>query len=562
MKGRGGDTDDEVQLLDVELLDTDGAHTRDDIVRAPGGVLTMLGVAVSLGLVFFLASSSDEPPEQASPSTTAPVDTTTSTLSDSERREAALTNLGVVLGDGPALDWQRVDADVDTMQFASWADGFIGDNGTTEFRVWLNDGRAVFDERPSPLLSFPNHRLQTFGGERLLVPKDPIPDHVLVLPADDTEPVRVDLPPFEDLPQGELIESAAWVYGSIVGDRFVAAISTDTQVDVAAVALRTGRELSDAMFVEVAFDRIRVFGHSSTLDPILYEDVDFTETEIAQLQETQNHVERVYTIDIATGSAEPVDLPDLQWIDMSPVQADGTLTVTYADGNHGLQTASTTDGVTWSREAMPNMGWFIDSGTQLFDVGGDPSIRRSLDDGETWTSARMPRSDAQPILANNVLAFGRSWNSSFSGEEVLVESSSEDYALFIVGDARFEVRPLANDTDPVLTGHLWEQFSGAVWNETANEHVFNDPTTGEELLGVSASALAIALAKASPLNEVMLGHWPADEEAPEWLLVAPSEIFGEGTLTVDFVAGDGQLLAIATTAEGYQLYLADVTGAL
>ena len=565
MKGRGGSAaSDEADLFDVELLDAESSATQHDVVHTSGihGMFTVLGLMVAAGLLFFLATGSNDQPEEASPSTTIADETTTTTLSAVERRAAALTNLGVILGEGPDLDWHQVEADLDTAHFVRRADGFVGDNGTTEFRIMLDDGQASIVERPSPLLAFPNYRLQAFGGDRLLVPEQSLPDHIIVLPVGEGDPIRVELPPFGDLPEGELIETTAWVYGSILGDRFVAVVSAHTTVDTAAVAQRTGRDLTGSVYLEVASDRIRLHSRPGMLDPILYDEVDFTEAEIAQLQQTDTYVEQVFTIDLATGRAEQPDLPDFEWLNGPPVDVNGSFTMTWSNSDGVMWSSSTIDGLTWSTQQARNSGWFLSSGTQLFDFGGDPDIRRSLDDGKTWDDARMPRRNTEPVVANDVIALGRSWSSGFAGEEVVVEASSEDYELVLVGDSRFELRHRSGDAEPVLSGHLWDQASSATWDAVTNHHVFSDPRTGAELMRVAQVDMAIASAKASPTTEIALGHWPVDQDKPEWLLAPPEAVFGSGALTVDFVAGDGRLVAIVTTNNGYELHIADVTEAL
>ena len=564
MRGRS-EANNDVELLDVELLNADSAPASDDVVHASiaGSVLAIIGVVASLGLVFFLVNGSNEPPETASPTTTSPPDTTSSTaiLSDRERREEALTNLGVILGDGPALDWQPVDAHNDIAFFSHWNGTFVGDNGTTEFRVGLSDGQATSSERPSPLLDFPDHRLQTFSGERLLVPNRPIPDHVVVLPTDGGEPLRVELPDFDEFPQGDLIKTEAWVSGTIVAERFVAIVSTNTEADPVALAERTGRDLTKVRYLEVGNDRIRIHTDSGMLDSIVYADAGFTEAEVAQLQQTNEYSERLLSIDIVTGDAAAADLPGLKWISGPPQNEGGQLTMTWSDDRGVTSSSSTVDGITWATSEVDAFDWWHEkSGTQIFDLSNEGNLRRSLDDGETWTSARTPRSDAQPIVANDVIVFGRSWNPPFGGGEVVVESASEVLELVIVdGDTQFEIRPLIGNSTPVLSGYLWDIAPPAPWGQPTSEHVFTDPETGEELLRVTAIDLAIAMASASPTNEIALGHWPADQDAPEWLLAPPSDLFGSGALTVDFIAGDDQLLAIVTTVDGFDLYIADVT---
>lgn len=544
----------EIELLDVE---SPSSSEVGEVVANPKSsrALTLLGAIAAIAAIFFLSSGENTPAEETSPSTTTAPDTTTSTASAIAAREAAVTNLGVLLGDGPQLQWHRVDSVFDTAWF-QWVDGaFVGDNGSVEFTVQLSDGDASLTERPSPRVDFPGYQLQGFGGNRLLVPSVPVPDHLLVLDVGD-EPLRVELPKLDDNPEADLIQTTVWLQGLIVGDRFVAIVSRSTEVDVPALAVRVGRELDGAMYVEASTDRVRLHTQTGTLDPIMFADVDFSEAEIEQLQQANSHGAEVFSIDIASGVAETVDLPGLEWLTGPPNMIDDEWQLRWTDGSRGSWMSSTSDGLSWSTETASNAGWLMTSGSQLFDMGQETNIRRSLDGGATWEQTRLPSQNTQRVVAGEVIVLGRQWSSSFSGEEVAVETASENYELVLIGgNPDFEIRTLSGDV--VLDGHLWDPFQGGRRDDESGDHVFSDPETGTELLRASAMSIAIATATASPTKEIALARWAIDEEAPEWRLAAPSEFFGVGALTVEFTPGDDNLLAVVTTAGGYELYIAD-----
>lgn len=546
---------DEIELLDVG---SSGSSEVVEVVSNPSSsrVLTLLGVIAALAAIFFLSSGDNAAPEETSPSsTTAPPDTITSMESQLTNREAALTSLGIVIGDGPDLQWHPVDGVLDTPWFQWVDDAFVGDNGSVEFTIQLVDGEATLTEQASPRVGFADYRLHGFGGNRLLVPSVQVPDHVLVLDVGD-EPLRIELPELDGINEGELIETNVWMHGSIVGDQFVAIASHLTQVDIPALAERVGRDLDDAMYAEGSTDRIRLHTRTGTLDPILFADLDLSGVEIEQLQQANSNGVEVFSINIATGAAEIVDLPELEWVSAPAKMIDGEWQLRWSDGSGGSWTSSTADGVTWSTAATPNVGWMVTSGSQLFDMGQETYIRRSLDGGATWEQTRVPSRNTQRVVAGEVIVLGPAWNSSFWDEEVAVETASEDYELVLTdGDPSFELRTL--DGEIVLSGDLWELSGRARWDEATSDHVFLDPETDTELLRVPAMSIAIATAKGSPTEEIAMARWAIDDDAPEWRLAAPGEVFGPGALTVEFIPGAHYLLALVTTADGYELYIAD-----
>lgn len=557
---------------DIELLsvDPDAAATVETVGSGSSSrVGTVVAVAVAIVaavLVIGVGNSSDDVPGSA-----VTIQEADSQEADADDAPLTPTRLepeppaGVILGDGPGLIWQPVDLDVALLSWQGTGDGFVADDGPSEWRIGLEGSNPVASVGPSLLAGRPDYELSRIDGGQLLVPSGPEPDHLLVARGDD-DPIRIELPAVAEPPESNVFETYVWVSGQLIGDRLVATVKVQTSINIAEIETRTGLDLSNVVFAAASRGQIEFFPGTprpgAAPDPISLEEASFSDAEIAASETLNEPISQVLTMDLVTGQTGPVDVPDLGYVNDLVLRPDGSLLLVWDDTNGSSFLSTTLDGVTWSTVPHGIQRWSTNSGTQLFDFSTSASISRSTDGGETWESTRSPRREAQVVFAGDVIAQGRSWNSydpsSGSSRGLVIDTNTDDYRLSLFeSNQRFELRGLSAFDIPLLSGWIGDPSSGAEWDWERSELVFTDPASDEELLRVPHEAIRVADAAQNPMESIGFARWPAGVDDPDWLLTSPQAVFGEDALQVDFIGSSTLILAIVITTDGYEFFVAD-----
>ncbi len=546
--------DDGIELLDVEPISVVSVdHVETASGKGVGAVIAAAVAIVAAVLVIGVENGSSPPVERPVDDAPAEVE-----LPLTERAELE-AQFGVAIGDGPGLTWQLVDVETNARHWR-WNNGrFVRDDGATQWGIELAASGPAVSEQASALIAHPGHSFARLEGGELLVPDGPDPDHLLVI-ANASDAVRLDLPQLTNPQPSELTEANVWFYGAIIGDRLVIHRSVYTEVDIAVLEARSGRDLTGIAHIGVNGNQIDLYpsGPEPMLDPIPIADAGLTEAEIDDLRNVGQPFGDVLSADLVTGDVERVDFAGFEYNNDLLIGLDGELLVGWTDTGGRGWLSSTFDGVQWSTEPRGVARWLVNSGTQLFDFNSQgASIARSGDGGQTWNLTPVPLEDTLRTVAGDVVVLGDPWWRSSEIGGVLVDTDSNRYtlSLFDNGD-RFELRGPSPFSE-VMAGWTYDPASGAVWDGPTNTLVFSDPRTGDRLTSVRGHAIDSALALQHPMEQMALARWPTGLNNPEWLITSPTEVFGEGALTVDFISGDQYLLAIVTTVDGYVLYIAD-----
>ncbi len=308
MPGRGRrpeDLDHEQPIELIEPLDDLGgigepiASGRDD-ESAPSRVIGLVAALVAVLAVWALAMDRSD---------TAPPPTTPPPAPEEPEPELPAPTVS----DGPGLRWERIMWNIGTNDFR-WIDGsFVGDDGTTEWRVVPSIIGPTIGQRQSVLVERPGYRIVDAHGARVLAPDLDQPDHLLFLDGDDTE-VRVDLPVTPGVT--ELVVRVDQIQAAVSGTTAVVAVQQQDRVDQAALSERIGRPLDDLLAVRVFDDRLSILvDGASPGDPaqavdVSYDDVSFTATERAALAAHRDSVE-LFAVDLTDGSIGPAGfVPD------------------------------------------------------------------------------------------------------------------------------------------------------------------------------------------------------------------------------------------------------------
>lgn len=568
--GAGGEVGDEIEILDLDAprsqvdaqiveIDPSDSNSRVAIL----GALVVGGLAM-LGVVTAGNTPAPEPP---APSVTVPPDPATVEETDRATEIAELeATYGVEIGDGPGLVWDLVVWNISTNEFRWIDDGFVGQDGSTEWTIRPGVLGPSIGQRQSPELEYPGYAMRLVDGARVLVPEGAAPDHVIAL-VGDRDPVRVELPPGRVVPSTELITiQRTWFDGVAVDEQLVIAGFESVNVDIPALATRTGRDLSDVVYVEVSTDRLRLAdgnGNSNeSLQPILFADVQFTEEELADLRlSNSSWGSELLTIDLVTNTISVVALDDPQWIDTIGRTSNG-IALSWGDQSGQGWLSTSADGLTWSTAPLDLGSQVSFSGTTMYAFPFSArTMRRSSDFGRTWQRTRTPFiSSFNSLAIDDILVIIDDPGSRATNDETLIEIDADDYDLTITGAGRtFELTdPLTGDI--VLSGSIDDSASGAAFDPFGVGLAISDPESGEELLSIPQGTLLQAYAQAQewPTPEVAISRWDPSADDPEWN-IQPIDVLFSDAVRVQFIPGDGYLLAIATTERGYDYYVARTT---
>lgn len=565
--GAGGEAGDEIEILD---LDASRRHVEAEIVesdqRDSSSRVAILGALVVGGLAMLgvVTAGNTPAPEPPAPSVTIPPDPVTVEEIDRAAEIAELeATYGVEIGDGPGLVWDLVVWNINTNEFRWIDDGFVGQDGSTEWTIRPGVLGPSIGQRQSPELEYPGYAMRLVDGARLLVPEVAAPDHIIAL-VGDRDPVRFDLPPPEVLPATELVTARrGWFNGVVVDEQIVTTGFQQFEVNREAMALRTGRDLTGIDWFELAGDRLRLNeagpAGGTYADPIIFDDVGFTEDERADLMLLESWESEAVSLSIADGSVEPVPL---DFTDFSqPLRTSTGVALLWNDEDFQTWLSSSTDGLTWSTSPFERDGYLSISGATLYSFPFDGSTMRRSSDGRTWQRTRAPFASSFNSLAiDDVLVVVDDPGFGPTNDDTLVEINTDDYDLTITGAGRtFELTdPLTGEI--VLSGSIDDSASGAAFDPFGVGLAISDPDSGEELLSIPQGALLQAYAQAQewPTPEVAMSRWDRTADDPEWNIQPIDALFSDA-IRVQFIPGDGYLLAIATTPTGYRYYVARTT---
>jgi len=558
MKGRGSNAvSDDIEFLDAAPSPaTQVDHVESGSSNRSGAAAAV--VAAIAAAVFVVGFDNSPPPPEAPDVTIERTENTDPQLTEREQLE---DQFGVDIGDGPDLVWQPVDVDVDTRSWLWTGDNFVSDNGTTARSVGYGDAGLAVSERPSLLIDYPDYQFSAFDGGQLLVPIDSALDHVIVIR--DRTPVRIELPEPPGVPTSALFETYLWAQGEIVGDRLVVRLSASGSINLDELEARTDIDLTGIVYAQARRGEIHLFSRESgpAPDRISFEDAGLSPLELSEVELLGNDVNQLFTIDLRASTVEPLDFPDFQYIDQLVLSPGGELLLGWADTNELEWDSSTNDGITWSTERSTKNRWVVSSGTQLVDLASQFTISRSGDGGRLWVDTVDPLRNSARAVAGDVIALGRPQNNYGTDAGVIVDTENDFWLTMFDHGERFELRGIRTFETPLATGWIEDPMSGASRDWLASEFVFTDPRTGDELLRVSEFAVESAFAIESPMETIAFARWPVGIADPEWLITSPVEVFGAGALAVDFVGGDQQLMAIVTTIDGFEFYIADTSEA-
>lgn len=455
---------------EIEILDPDNlfAEPGTEVVESePATSLSPL--AVTAGLIvatvaaFGVVTAGNTPaPEPPPPSVTAPP----ATIPPEEAALAAEVaeleaTYGVEIGDGPALNWQRLVWNIDVDRFQWVTDGFVGDNGETEWTIRPSMVGPTVSQRDSLEATYPDYEVQLVEGARVLVPRTGAADHVLVT-TEGRDLLRVELPAFENAPASELVRSRRVILDGVVdGERLVLSSLLMLEVDLDALGERVGRDLSDFEFVAIG-ERGLLPRDTAAFDepaePIDFDEAGFTEAERTDLLRINDEASRpeVLALSLVSAGFEVVPLPDLQWAQNVSLVSNGVAVAWMdADDQNWLSTSSEV-GIWSTRPLAVDDGDVWHSGSRMYTFpGSGRSIRRSNDVGRTWERTRRPFvSSVNALAIDDVLIVAEEppangdvpdlavtrWDTAVGDPEWRIESLDEVFAKatdveFVVGDS-------------------------------------------------------------------------------------------------------------------------------
>ncbi len=564
----GAPEDDEVEILD---LDTPLDATDDDvIVSEPAATLSPLAVLaggmVAVVALFGLVTAGNTPaPEPPAPSITVPPEPVSAEEAALAAEIAELeATYGVEIGPGPDLDWERVVWNIGTNDFQWVDDGFVGHDAATEWTIRPTMIGVTVSQSDNLALEYPGYFMQLIEGARLLVPEDGAADHVLVV-VDDRDPVRFELPAVGNAPTSDLVTPVRWWWdGLLIDDQLVLAGVHSLEIDMDALGIRSGRDLS--VFDTVAIGngelrpRVSSGDQDPSVEPIAFEDIGLSEAELDDLLRTNTESGRSHLLSLNLNSSgvETVDINGL--IRVGTVARTSTgWAVTWIGRDAQQWLTTSTDGTTWSTKPISGAQgdvWFSGSRIYSFPVGAPGSIRRSGDLGRTWQRSRRPFASSFDNLAvDDLLIVAEETQALISDEPAIIVT--DDYVVTITGAGRsFELSDPATG-EVVLSGTLDDSATGLAFDPFGQGLAISDPASGDQLLTVPQGALLRAYAEAgnSEPSKIAITRWTEGSSDPEWRIQSVDEVFN-AAVEVEFTVGDGHVLAVVATTQGVDYYVA------
>lgn len=551
-----------IEILDLDAPFDDGGsevlelNGGDSPSRARGLAAVVLGGLAMLGVVTTGNTPAPEPP---APSVIIPP--TPADIAEQERA-AEIAELeaiyGVRIGDGPGLIWDPVVWNIDTTEFRWIDDGFVGQNGDTEWTIEPRTLGPSISQRQSLEIAYAGYSMVLVDGARLMVPQLSTEDHLIAL-VGERDPVRFELPPLAFAPTTDLVTvDRAWFGGVVVDEQIVVAGYQAVSVDRDVLGARTGRDVSAIDWFEVSGDRLRLRSPGGGYDdPILFDDVGFTDDEIADFQLIEQYQAVVLSLNLLSAGVEaaPLELSDFNGPIVKAPAGVG-LTWTDEDGQGWLSTSD--DGSIWSTGPFEQNGFlsFSDATLYSFPFGGSSDLERSTDLGRTWQSTRRPLGWSFNNAAIDDTLFVAETQSIEVGDPFSI--AVNDYNV-TVDDLGRSYEVIETATGEVIASRQVEPRGGfsRAFSVYAEGITVNDPDSGEKLLTITQGALLQAYSDAIGLAppEVAMTRWDRSDDDPKWLIQPVAELFDDA-VRVNFVPGDEYVLAIVTTTRGYDYYVA------
>lgn len=536
---------------DIELLDvSEPAAQTAEVVTVSGSRRNSLAIVAALvvgavGIAALASSGSDQAPPPTAPPTTSPAPPTTATERLSDRAPSA------VIGEGPALEWRQINADIDATRF-EWVDeSFFGSGGTTDVFIEPLLGGA-FDVSFVEADDLTDRSVRS-SSDVIRVTNDPLTLMFSDIDSIDVVTVAPIVPPASDL-----VTASTTVAAERIGDLVLVLQSTATFLDIEAFRARVDTDMDPIFGVSLEQATLTISGDGRD-EVIAVADLDLSIEDRAALQDLGNPVQvlSVGTIGSETG---PVDSPTsrIDWI--------AAIGDEFAVGGDQLWRSS--NGVDWEQTSAetPRFGGLNAPGPDgvlngLTFEGDAGFLTMSTDVGRSWNQLARPFENTWTIDSAFPIVAMTGWQDEPSvprtGEWIVL---SPRFELRINGEeGTFEL--LDREGNTVLSGPSSDPTSGFRFIPGSTDVWFVDPASGEEIARFPQSMFASAFAAARSLDgqpqlvafaNVMGGR------TLEWSLTRVTELFGPDALAVDITPGPGSLLADVTTTTGRELYLAEM----
>ncbi len=522
--------------------------------RTSAGAVILAAVVAAVGFAA-LSSGEEEAVEQIPTTTmepTAQSPSTASTLPPLPTRRS-----GALIGDGPTLDWQRVNWETSAPEFrwisGAFGDAFVGSEGDFSVRLRVTPQRvnviihtstvdpggsivrsnsqvAAFDEpNPSQLVFYARGRSRSVDLTPVLVPPSDLATH------------RVELDVEVNKDKALILQTAG---GVLSAEEFRS---------------RTGIDLSAIYGIGLTSSRLTAFGDDGEASVELA-DLDLSANDLTALRSIERPQQILTLADLETGATQLVEpgFTEIGWL--------ATVGEEFMIG--GTELSRSADGTTWVRAGLgaPRFGVPAPSpdGTLIATdfPGEDPVVARSTDAGRVWERTPAPIRNPWSLVSVARIAASTGWQTFNFGPTVSPWSVlTNDFELVVASsEQRFEL--LTRDGEPVLAGLLGDAESGFRNTAGSGDFWFVDPVTGDEIARFTQSQIVASFATSRTLagdpQLVAIADWAQGDQAPEWSLRPVTDVFGPDSLAVNFVAGDGWLLADVTTGSGRELYVAEV----
>ena len=540
---------DEVELLNVAEPVAEVSETVTTETSRGGALAIIAALALAaLGVAALTTSGADE----AAPPTTTP--TPAPDLPDTQTSTPRDGGPTAVVGDGPMLDWERIEAEVDATMFVWVGDNFYATGGTADMLL-----------RPGPngvsvsFLGTGDESIdRSMKSSSEVFSRSPTNPDVLYFPANS----RLQTLGIASIPPGrsELVEPSTTLAVERLGDRVLVLQSTAGVLDVIQFRSRIDTDVDPIFDISVSPSTLTVQGGEQT-DELPIVDLDLSAEDLTALG-SLGQPAQVLSVGTVGGEAEPVALP-MSRIDWLAVVGDE-----FVIGGDQLWRSS--DGIDWEQAVgdTPRFGGLNAPGpdgvlTGLAFEGDDGYLTVSTDAGRSWTRLARPMENTWAMQSTHPIVAMTGWQ-----EEPFTPTVSDwavltpTYELRIIGDGdSFEL--LDRSGDMLLSGATGDPSSGFRFTPGSAGVWFVDPATGEEIVRFPQSAFASAFAAARTLDGqpqlVAFANLTSPrDETLEWSLARVNELFGPEALAVDFIPGNGWLLADVTTTTGRELYIAAI----
>lgn len=540
---------DEIEILDVAAEPTAAETESVATISSSRWIPVAVVLALALGVAALATAGGND---AAAPSTTTEPtpSVTVSTPTTTQPTSRSVQPLFAV-GDGPSVEWQRVDVDTAATEFRWFDDGFLG---------LESDGSAV--------LIRPN---DAGGSITSLVGADtdtPVrsSEPVIGEPADNPALLRflggpeIPIEPMP-APPSDIVSQQIRVATTRIGDRVLVHQSTTWVLDIDEFRRRSGATIGTIFGIEVRSTQLILTG-LTTEENITIADTALTGADIEALEQLETPINRL-SLSIDGGQAQPVTI-DMPWIDWIASIGDE-----FVVG--GALVLRSGDGVTWEEtsDETPRFGGVGSPGPDGVLAGLDFEqdagfLTLSTDAGRAWNRFGRPLDDPWQITSASPLIALTGWQgaprpSTLSPLVLLtaewrlsIEEASNTFELA----RRNGAVVLSGPTDDPATGFRYAPGSQDIW--------FVDPTTGDELARIPLISLASAVASArtnegDPQLLAIADRSVLTDGVIEWSVTPITQLFGPDALAAEIIAGEGWLLADVTTAEGRQLHTAQIT---